>query len=192
MRMTADDMVRLFADETRVRVFAAVALGATSAEEIAERTGPAARDAVGALRRLEDRGVVVPDADGLAVSCDRFRDLARGAAGSGSPQDHGTGDERAETVLRTFVREGRLVRLPARWERRKRVLRHLAERSFEAGREYSGREYSGREVDARLRTWREGGAADHVTLRRYLVDLHHLDRQDGVHRRSPEDTALLG
>ncbi|MDX3529750.1 hypothetical protein P1P75_25875 [Streptomyces sp. ID05-39B] len=99
--MTADDVVRLFADERRVRVFAAVALGATSAEEIAERTGLAARDAVGALRRLEDRGVVVSDVDGLAVSYDRFRDLARAAAGSGPSPDHGTGDERAETVLRT-------------------------------------------------------------------------------------------
>jgi hypothetical protein len=29
-----------------------------------------------------------------------------------------------------------------------------------------------------------------VTLRRYLVDLHHLDRQDGIYRRSPERTAL--
>ena len=185
--MTPDDVVRLFADETRVRVFAAVALGATSAEEIAERTGLAARDTVGALRRLEDRGVVVLGPDGLAVSYDRFQDLARTAAGSGPPQDHGGGDERAGTVLRTFVREGRLVRLPAQWERKKLVLRHLAERSFEPGREYSERE-----VDDRLRTWCEGGAADHVTLRRHLVDLHHLDRQDGVYRRSPEDTALLG
>ncbi|MEV5490788.1 DUF2087 domain-containing protein [Streptomyces bobili] len=185
--MTAEDMVRLFADERRVRVLAAVALGATNAEEIAERTGLAARDTVGALRRLEDRGVVVLGPDGLAVSYDRFRDLARTAAGSGPPQDHGGGDERAETVLRTFVREGRLVRLPAQWERKKLVLRHLAERSFEPGREYSELE-----VDDRLRTWCEGGEADHVTLRRHLVDLHHLDRQGGVYRRSPEDTALLG
>ncbi|OQD56874.1 hypothetical protein BM536_005675 [Streptomyces phaeoluteigriseus] len=185
--MTADDVVRLFADERRVRVFAAVALGATSAAEVAERTGLAAREAAGALRRLEDREIVVSDAGGLAVSYGRFRDLARAAAGSGPPEDHGTGDERAETVLRTFVREGRLVRLPAQWERRKLVLRHLAQRTFEAGREYSERE-----VDDRLRTWCEGGAADHVTLRRCLVDLHHLDRQDGVYRRSPEDTALIG
>ncbi|WP_367324983.1 DUF2087 domain-containing protein [Streptomyces sp. HUAS ZL42] len=68
----------------------------------------------------------------------------------------------------------------------KLVLRHLAERSFEAGREYSEQE-----VNDRLRVWCEGGGIDHVTLRRYLVDLHHLDRQDGVYRRSPEDTALL-
>ncbi|MFH8804130.1 DUF2087 domain-containing protein [Streptomyces sp. NPDC017936] len=104
----------------------------------------------------------------------------------GARRDHGAGDERAGTPPRTFLRDGRLVRLPARWERRKAVLRHLAEHCFEPGREYSERE-----VDDRPRARCEGGATDHVTLRRYLVDLHRLDRQDGVYRRSPEDTALL-
>jgi hypothetical protein len=186
MSMTSDDVVRLFADETRVRAFAAVALGARSATEVAERTGLSAKDALGALRRLEDREVVVSDGGGLVVSYDHFRGLARAASVAGPPQDHGSGDERTETLLRTFVRDGRLVRLPAQWERKKVVLRHLAERSFEPGREYSEQE-----VNDRLRAWCEGGAVDHVTLRRYLVDLHHLDRHDGVYRRSPEDTALL-
>ncbi|MFF3850269.1 DUF2087 domain-containing protein [Streptomyces sp. NPDC002328] len=185
--MTSDDVVRLFADERRVRAFAAVALGARDAAEVAERTGLSAKESLAALRRLEDREVVVPDADGgLAVAYDRFRDLARETAVTGPPQDHGSGDERVETLLRTFVRDGRLVRLPAQWERKKLVLRHLAEHSFETGREYSERE-----VDDRLRAWCRDDGIDHVTLRRYLVDLHHLDRQDGVYRRSPEDTALL-
>jgi hypothetical protein len=183
--MTSDDVVGLFADETRVRAFAAVALGASSATEVVERTGLPAKDALGALRRLEDRGAVTSEGGGLAVAYDRFRALAREAAATGPTRDHGTGDERVETLLRTFLSDGRLVRLPARWERKKLVLGHLADRSFEAGREYSERE-----VDDRLRAWCEGGEVDHVTLRRYLVDLHHLDRQDGIYRRSPERTAL--
>ncbi|GAA2539648.1 MULTISPECIES: DUF2087 domain-containing protein [Streptomyces] len=182
--MTAEDVIGLFADETRVRVFAAVALGATSATEVAERTGLPTRDALVALRRLEDREVVAADAGGLAVSYDSFRRLARDAAGPRPARDHGTGDERAEAVLRTFLRDGRLVKLPAQWNRKKLVLRHIAERSFEPGREYSEKE-----VDDRLRAWCEGGRADHVTLRRYLVDLHHLHRNDGVYRRPADGTA---
>lgn len=80
--MTSDDVVRLFADETPVRAFAAVALGARSTAEAVERTGLTAKDAVGALRRLEDRAVVVSDDGGLTVSYDHFRGLARAAAGS--------------------------------------------------------------------------------------------------------------
>ncbi|MEU0675532.1 DUF2087 domain-containing protein [Streptomyces sp. NPDC006172] len=185
--MTSDDVMRLFADEKRVHAFAAVELGARSAAEVAERAGLSAKETLAALRRLEDREVVVSDDGGLTVAYDLFRGLARETAASESPpRDHGTGDERVEALLRTFVREGRLVRLPAQWERKKLVLRHVAERSFEPGREYSERE-----VDDRLRAWCPDEGVDHVTLRRHLVDLHHLDRQDGVYRRSPEDTALL-
>ncbi|MGW4024014.1 DUF2087 domain-containing protein [Streptomyces sp. NPDC005009] len=179
--MTGEDVAGLFADETRVRVFAAVALGATSAAEVVERTGLPAKKALLALRRLEEREAVAANADGLAVSYDSFRRLAREAAGPRPAQDHGTGDERLETVLRTFVRDGRLVKLPAQWNRKKLVLRHIAERTFEPSREYAEKE-----VDERLRAWCEGGRIDHVTLRRYLVDLHHLHRSDGVYHRPAE------
>ncbi|CAM5317496.1 DUF2087 domain-containing protein [Streptomyces griseomycini] len=181
--MTAEDVIGLFADETRVRVFAAVALGATGAAEVAERTGLPARDVLLALHRLEDRDVVTAGTGGLEVSYAAFRRMARDAAGPRSAQDHGTGDERTETVLRTFLRDGRLVKLPAQWDRKKLVLRHVAERTFEPGRRYAEKE-----VDDRLRTWCEGGGTDHVTLRRYLVDLHHLHRHGGVYHR-PTDTA---
>ncbi|MFF8973419.1 hypothetical protein [Streptomyces sp. NPDC014995] len=82
--MTSDDVVRLFADETPVRAFAAVTLGARSTAEVVERTGLTAKDAAGALRRLEDRAVVASDDGGLTVSYDRCRGLARAAAGPGS------------------------------------------------------------------------------------------------------------
>ncbi|MFI2378606.1 DUF2087 domain-containing protein [Streptomyces sp. NPDC018964] len=185
--MTGEDVAGLFADETRVRVFAAVALGATSTAEVVERTGLPAKEVLLALRRLEEREALAANADGLVVSYDSFRRLAREAAGRRPAQDHGTGDERGETLLRTFVRDGRLVRLPARWNRKELVLRHIAEHTFEPGREYAESE-----VDERLRAWCAGGRTDHVTLRRYLVDLRHLHRSDGVYRRPAEDTARIG
>ncbi|WP_078947804.1 DUF2087 domain-containing protein [Streptomyces griseus] len=185
--MTSDDVVGLLADENRTRAFAAVALGAASAEEVAERAGLRARDALVALRRLQDGGVVTATDGGLRVSYDRLRGLARDAAEPRPEQDHGSGDERVEMVLRTFVRDGRLVRLPAQWNRKTLVLRHVAQRTFEPDRAYTERE-----VNDRLRVWCEGGQVDHVTLRRYLVDLHHLHRHDGVYRRPPEGTAQAG
>lgn len=91
--------------------------------------------------------------------------------------------QQIENVLRTFVREdGSLVRLPARWSRKLIVLRHIAEETFEPGIEYAERL-----VDERLRVWCEGASRiDHVTLRRYLVDLQHLRRSEGVYWRPAE------
>ncbi|MFF9036555.1 DUF2087 domain-containing protein [Streptomyces sp. NPDC014892] len=82
--------------------------------------------------------------------------------------------DRTDPVLRTFVRDGRLVRLPARWQRKLVVLRYVAERTFEPGVEYPERT-----VNEKLRAWCEDAPVDHVTLRRYLVDLGHLHRQHG-------------
>ncbi|WP_320782753.1 DUF2087 domain-containing protein, partial [Streptomyces sp. CRN 30] len=122
-----------------------------------------------------EAGTVVPAADGgLVVAHDRFRDAARAARPAPAADD----GDRADMVVRTFVRDGRLVRLPARWTRKKLVLRHIAERTFAPGVEYPERT-----VDEKLRAWTEEGEVDHVTLRRHLVDLDHLRRSDGVYWR---------
>ncbi|WP_406493052.1 DUF2087 domain-containing protein [Streptomyces sp. NBC_01604] len=185
--MESDQMtlIRLFADESRARAFAAVALGAGSPADVARAAGLPAKDAALALLRLREQGVVTAGDDGaLRVAYDLFRERAReGAAGRQATATPSSGDERTDMILRTFVRDGRLLRLPAQWTRKKLVLRHIAERSFEPGVEYPERA-----VDEKLRAWCEDGETDHVTLRRCLVDLHQLRRSDGVYRR-PEAAA---
>ncbi|MHB9851269.1 DUF2087 domain-containing protein [Streptomyces krungchingensis] len=177
-------LIRLFAEEKRVRAFAAVALGAENPTQVGERAGLSPKDTGGALRRLRDQGVIAEDAGRLGVAHQRFRELARAARPrTAATEDYGSQDERSETVLRTFVRDGRLVRLPSQWQRKLVVLRHIAERTFEPGVEYPERT-----VNEKLRAWCEDAPVDHVTLRRYLVDLHHLQRQDGFYWR-PAATA---
>lgn len=168
-----DQVIRLFAEESRVRAFAAVALGAGTPAAVARTAGLSARETAVALHRLGEQGVVVEQADGeLEVAYGLFKDYARRAPAEEAPVP-------AEPVLRTFVRGGRLVRLPAQWSRKKRVLEHIAEQTFEPGVDYPERV-----VDEKLRAWCEDSdAIDHVTLRRYLVDLHHLRRSEGIYRR---------
>lgn len=179
-----EQLVRLFAEESRVRVFAAVALGAGSADEIARTAGLSSKETVVALRRLREQGVVTAGDDGeLGVAYGLFKEYAREGAqrerrsdGAGSPD---SGDARTDVILRSFVRDGRLVRLPAQWTRKKLVLGYIAERSFEPGVEYPERI-----VNEKLRAWcADSDDIDHVTLRRYLVDLHHLRRSEGIYRR---------
>ncbi|WP_284117912.1 DUF2087 domain-containing protein [Streptomyces fragilis] len=184
----APDLVRLLADATRARVFAAVTLGARTTTEAAEDAGVRPKDAVQAVRRLLDGGALVQDEAGLAVAYARFCDTARRPAAPAV--DHGTGDAATEALLGTFVRDGRLVRLPARWDRKRQVLRHVAERSFDLDVAYPERA-----VNEPLAAWCDDDPpVDHVTLRRYLVDLGHLDRHDGVYRRRADDApaALTG
>ncbi|MFE5815682.1 DUF2087 domain-containing protein [Streptomyces sp. NPDC056479] len=183
-----EQLVRLFAEESRVRAFAAVALGAGGAEQVARAAGLTPKETAVALRRLREQGVLSAGDDGqLGVAYGLFREYARAAAerADDSPAAEGpaSGDARTDIVLRTFVRERRLVRLPAQWTRKKLVLRYIAEQTFEPGVEYPERT-----VNGKLRAWCEDSDdIDHVTLRRYLVDLHHLHRSEGIYRRAAED-----
>ncbi|MER6491062.1 DUF2087 domain-containing protein [Streptomyces griseorubiginosus] len=178
-----DQVIRLFAEESRVRAFAAVALGAGTPAAVARTAGLSARETAVALHRLGEQGVVVEGTDGsLGVAYDLFRDHAREAA---RRERTAVGPVAQEPVLRTFVRDGRLVRLPAQWNRKKLVLRHIAEQTFEPGVAYPERV-----VDEKLRAWcEESDEIDHVTLRRYLVDLHHLRRSEGIYRMPSADEA---
>jgi hypothetical protein len=83
-----------------------------------------------------------------------------------------------EKVVRTFIQDGHLVRFPAKRGRRRVLLEHIAS-SFEPGRRFPERE-----VNVVLRAWCDGGEADYVTLRRYLVDEGLLSREHGEYWRT--------
>ncbi|MEV0005251.1 DUF2087 domain-containing protein [Micromonospora sp. NPDC050980] len=174
--MTAQALAGALADERRRVVFAAIVLGARDVSAVVARTGLSARDAATAVRRLTDAGVLADDGAGLRVDADRLREFARAAASA--PASAPAADPR-EAIRRTFLRDGALIRLPAQRGRRRVVLEHITERTFEPGVRYPERA-----VDDALRHWCAGGEADHVTLRRYLIDDLLLTREHGVYWRT--------
>jgi hypothetical protein len=178
-----DGVVRLLAEPARLRVFAALVLGARSPAEVVDATGLEVRDVVSGLRRLADGGLVELTGD-RAVPVERvFGELARQsaatrAAATEPQEDHGYTDARVAGVLRAFVRGDRLLGLPANRSRRIIVLEHLAQ-SFEPGVDYPERQ-----VNEVLAAWAAGSGVDHVSLRRYLIDADLLRREGGIYRRS--------
>ncbi|SCL49220.1 DUF2087 domain-containing protein [Micromonospora chersina] len=172
--MSSQALAGALADERRRAVFAAIVLGAGDIPAVVSRTGLSARDAATAVRRLTDVGVLTDDGTGLRVDGERLRDFAR----AGGPPAPAPAADPRETILRTFLRDGALTRLPAQRGRRRVLLEHITERSFTPGVRYPERA-----VDEALRRWCEGGEADHVTLRRYLIDDRLLARDHGVYWR---------
>ena len=162
--LNARDVVRLLADPRRVRVLAAVALGA---DDVAAAAGVPVREAAAALHRLQAHGLVEQGEDGPQVAYERLQQLA--AAGR---EDDDAG------ALSPFVRGRRRVSLPAQPARRSVVLAHVAEQAFEPGVDYDEAA-----VNALLGPWCEGGEVDHAALRRYLVEEGLLSRGGGVYRR---------
>ncbi|MER7591490.1 DUF2087 domain-containing protein [Micromonospora sp. NPDC127501] len=170
--MTAHVLAGALADDGRRRIFAAVVLGATSATEVAERTGLPARAVLTGVRRLTDAGLVTGADGALAADEASLRATARDSRPADDPEPG------VDPVLRTFLRAGVLVGLPAQRGRRRVLLAHIAEQSFEPGTRYPERA-----VDDALKPWCAAGGSDHATLRRYLIDERLLTREHGIYQR---------
>jgi hypothetical protein len=170
----AATIVGLLADGTRLKVVAALALGAATIEEVAARSGLPLKDVALAARRLARAGLVHRDGHGLVLHTELFGAAARAAAEAAPAPEPLSADPAEDAVLSAFVRDGRLVSIPAQHGKRLVVLRHLAG-VFEAGVRYPERE-----VNALLAVWHPDVAA----LRRYLVDEGLLSREAGVYWRT--------
>jgi hypothetical protein len=164
----------LLADPARLKVVAALALGAGTIEEVAQATGLSLKDVALAARRLSRAGLVRRDRHDLELLTDRFGAAARAAAQSASPPEPLLDDPAEDAVLSAFVRDGRLVAIPAQQSKRRVVLEHLV-RVFDVGVRYPERE-----VNALLAVWHPDTAA----LRRYLVDEGLLSREAGQYWRT--------
>jgi hypothetical protein len=169
----AATLLGLVAEEDRIKVVAALALGARTTADIRERTGLDGRATGRALVRLEDAGVVRADGDGWLLDLATLQAAARNAAPHPEPEDFGT-DAETTRVLRAFLRDGRITSLPAARAKRRVLLDHVVQ-VFEPGERYAEKE-----VDALIRAFTD----DYVTVRRYLVDEDLLSRDNGVYWRT--------
>ena len=88
-----------------------------------------------------------------------------------APQRHLTPEEK---VVRSFLRDGRLVSIPARAGKRELLLRVIRDQAFSEDRDYEEKE-----VNMRLALLHPDVAA----LRRYLVDAGLMTRDGGIYRR---------
>ena len=172
--MDAATIAGLLADPVRLKVVAALALGAGTIEEVADAAGLGLKEIALAARRLARAGLVHRDGHALVLHADRFGAAARAAAEAAPPPERLSDDPAADAVLSSFVRDGRLLSIPAQRSKRLVVLDHLV-RVFEPGVRYPERE-----VNALLAVWHPDVAA----LRRYLVDEGLLTREAGVYWRS--------
>src|SRR5437870_7469254 len=86
-----------------------------------------------------------------------------------------------EKVARAFLRDGRLVSIPAKPRKRELLLHMVLERCFPEDRAYEEKE-----VNMRLALLHPDVAA----LRRYLVDGRLMTREAGIYRRAEPMTSV--
>jgi DNA-binding transcriptional ArsR family regulator len=164
----------LLAEPDRLRVYSAVVLGADLPSAVADRTGMSPRSAVAALRRLQQGGLIDAVDGRLVARTDAFKESVREYAPSPAEVEPLDPDRQKDTILRTFIVDGRLVQIPAARSKRRVILEHLAA-CFEPGVKYPEKA-----VDAILRAW----YSDYASLRRYLIDEQLLARENAIYWRA--------
>lgn len=168
------ELLGLLAEPARLRVVAALVLGARTTAQIVEATGLDSPTVLRSLARLDSTGLVASTSDGWVLRPELFTQAARAAAPAEPEQDFGTSDPATASVLRAFLKDGRLTSIPAARSKRLVILDHVA-RVFEPGVRYPEAA-----VSAVLRAFHP----DHAALRRYLVDEGFLSRESGIYWRS--------
>jgi hypothetical protein len=170
-------LVGLLAEETRLKVVAAIVLGASTESAIAGATGLDARSIRKALDRLIKGGLVEASRPGgLRVLAERFKDAAQQAAAARPqrrPEDFGATADQAG-VLRNYLVDGKLTHIPVHRSKRLVVL------DFLAGQFDPGRTYPEDQVNYLLGRFHP----DYAALRRDLVEEEFLERRDGFYWRT--------
>jgi hypothetical protein len=198
--------LRALVDGHRIRIVARLAARPTSAETLAREL----RQPVPSIRRhlqaLVDTGLAEERADSpgtFAARLDRIGELGRGLAAieaeatgrSFGPEGDWPheGEPLADTlarlgltrdedkVLRAYLVDGRLTRIPAQGKKRQVILRFLLERVFTEDRPYPEKE-----VNQRLALFHPDVAA----LRRHLYDERYVDRDHGLYTRATPRPSL--
>lgn len=176
--------LKALTDPNRLRVAGACAAGSRTAAALAAELAmpePAVRRH---LDRLVATGLVEPQpGSGYTLRVDAIHVLGRrlaaldteAPAGSVVLRTDGTAWPAAEAkVIRGFIRDDRLITIPAHERKRQIVIRYLIDRCFTEDRPYPEKE-----VNQRLALFHP----DVATLRRAMVDEGLLVRANGLYRR---------
>lgn len=170
--LEAARMLAVLADPDRLKVAAALVLGAWSVAEIEASTSLDRKTVEHALARLVAGELVEKDRAGYRVKVEDLRAAARAAADERRSRE--AGPEGASEVVARFIKGGRLTSIPTVKSKRVAVLDYIVQ-AFEPGRRYKENK-----VNEVLRSYHD----DYASLRRYLVDEGMLERDSGVYWRA--------
>ena len=174
---------RVFSNESRLRLIGHLANGERSVGELAQLLDLKEPTVSHHLAELKGLGLVTVRAEGNmriyqlnakaleSISKDIF---ARPNLAALVPKSEMNEEER---VLRVWVKDGRIVDIPAQEKKKQIVIRWLAGQ-IDPARRWTEREFS---------EWLSRFNEDYAVLRRYLVDSGYMARENGIYWRTPEN-----
>jgi biotin operon repressor len=169
---------KALADESRLKIIGLLAHEPRSVDELAamlELSGPTVSHH---LARLQAAGLVEARAQQYysvySLRTDTLHGMAKDILSSEKLSEVAVDvdqDAYAKKVMANYVVDGKIKQIPSQLKKLKVIIRWLSKR-FEPGRNYTEKQ-----VNEILKQHNE----DYATLRRELVEMHYLDRKNGVY-----------
>jgi len=172
------NVLKALADRSRLRIVNALMEEPRYVEELAQRLGLAASTVSFHLKKLEEAGLVVSSKQQYYTVYALQRELLDkplAAMVAIEETDRRDQTERMEAyrekVLRTFLRYGKLIKIPVQHKKRMIILEEIAKR-FEPGKRYPERE-----VNLVIADFHD----DFCTIRRDMIGAGIMKRERGVY-----------
>jgi DNA-binding HxlR family transcriptional regulator len=178
---------QVFSNESRLRLIGHLANGERSVGELAQLLGLKEPTVSHHLAELKGLGLVDVRAEGTSriyqlnakaletISKDIFAQPNLAAL---VPKSDLSDEER---LRRSWIKNGRIVYIPAQEKKKQIVIRWLAGQ-IDPARRWTEREFS---------EWLTQFNEDFATLRRYLVDSGYMARENGIYWRTPENDPVV-
>lgn len=178
---------QVFSNESRLKIIGHLANGERSVGELADLLGLKEPTVSHHLAQLKDIGLVDARAEGTMriyrLNSKELETMSKDVFAPGNLAALVEPSERTDEarILRTWVKDGRIVDIPAQEKKKQILIRWLA-RQIDPARRWTEKEFS---------EWLKQFNEDYALLRRYLVDNHYMAREGGVYWRTPENDPVL-
>ncbi len=178
---------QVFADESRLKMIGYLANGDYSVGELAELVGLKEPTVSHHLAQMKALGIVSVEPEGTrriySLNGKSLETISKGIFAQPNlanlvPTSDLSKDER---TLRTWVKDGRIVGIPAQ-ERKRQVLIRWVAQQIDPDRRWTEKEFS---------EWLSQFNEDYAFLRRYLVEAGYMARSQGVYWRTPESDPVI-
>jgi hypothetical protein len=174
------EVAKALLDESRLIILGMTAQAPQTVEQLAAATGAKPAALPRHLEQLRDLGLLTAQAskgsESYRLDVKKLQEYKRKLFAGNVPA---RAESTEEQVLANFLRDGKLVTIPAQEAKKLVILRRLVEEFAPDGA------YAERDVNLILSQFHE----DFAALRRYLVEYGFLDRSAGVYRRAQAETA---
>lgn len=174
MNTNGKELLKALADDTRLEIVNILANGDSYVELIASKLGLSEATVCYHLKKMEQVGLVKCSRSQFYIIYSLNREILGMTVGELviKPSENNSEEKYRSDVIKSFFRQGKLIKVPVQHKKRLIVLEEIA-KVYDFGKDYTEKE-----VSEKLKEFNE----DYCYLRRSMIEFGIMTRENGIYR----------